>query len=168
MPSVKQGEKQSDYMHRCVPMLTKEGKKHDQAVAQCLNMFKEHWKAKGTALPDDITSEAFRSALESFAWEDCPECVQMETELNKKRGIFEIDMSAVAKVTTKCDNCKETIDTSKPKPKKGPDGKAAKPAIQPAIKATLETGLDTGETKDYHFCDEECLRQYLNKRAKTN
>jgi hypothetical protein len=112
MPSVKKGEKQSDYMARCVPMLSKEGKKHDQAVAQCLNMFREHWKAKGTVLPEDPTSEAFQNLLATFAWDDCPECVKMESDLNKKRGIFEIDMSAVAKVTTKCDNCKETIDTS--------------------------------------------------------
>jgi hypothetical protein len=76
--------------------------------------------------------------------------------------VFEIDMSQ-GRVTTKCDNCKETIDTQKPKPTKGPDGKAVQ-KINPAIKATLETGLDTGETKEYHFCDEECLRQYLNKR----
>lgn len=89
-------------------------------------------------------------------------------EINKGQGIFVVDMSS-AKVTTKCDNCKETIDTSKPKPskEKGPDGKAKPAKPNPSIKATLETGVDTGETKDYHFCDEECLRQYLNKRAKT-
>lgn len=166
MPSVRKGEKQSDYMHRCVPMLTKEGKKHDQAVAQCLNMFREHWKAKGTVLPADPNSEEFSKLLETFAWEDCPECLKMEDEINKSHGLFILDMSS-AKVSTKCDNCKETIDTSKPKPTKGPDGKAVKPKPNPAIEATLETGLDTGETKQYHFCDEECLRQYLNKRNKT-
>ena len=86
--------------------------------------------------------------------------------VRERDGIYAVSM---AKVSTKCDNCKETIDTSKPKApaKKGPDGKAAKPPIQKAIEATLETGLDTGETKQFHFCDEECLRQYLNKRAKT-
>jgi hypothetical protein len=166
MPSVKKGEKQSDYMHRCVPMLVKEGKKQDQAVAQCLGMFREHWKAKGSELPEDPNSEEFREALADFMWDDCPECIKLESDLNKKRGIFEIDMS-VAKVTTKCDNCKETIDTSKPKPTKGKDGKAQPAKPNPAIQAVLETGLDTGETKQYHFCDEECLRQYLNKRSKT-
>lgn len=167
MPSVQKGEKQQHYMHRCVPMLVKEGKSQDQAVAQCLNMFRQHWKAKGKELPDE-SSEAFQTLLASFVWEDCPECVQLEDDLNKKQGIFEIDMSK-AKVTTKCDSCKETIDTSKPKPSKtkGPDGKDKPARPNPAIKATLETGLDTGETKDYHFCDEECLRQYLNKRNKT-
>lgn len=163
MPSVKKGEKQSHYMHRCVPLLIKEGKSKDQAVAQCLNMFREHWKAKGTILSDDPNEETFARLLEEMSWEDCPECVKMETELNKARGVFEIDMSA-AKVTTKCDNCKETIDTSKPKPKKNIDGTTSQKP-NPAIKAQLETGIDTGELKDYHFCDEECLRQYLNKRA---
>ena len=77
---------------------------------------------------------------------------------------FEIDFLANAKTNTQCDNCKLGIDTSKPKPKKNIDGsKSQKP--NPAIQAVLETGVDTGETKDYHFCDEECLRQYLNKRA---
>jgi len=164
MPSVHKGEKQSDYMHRCVPMLTKEGKKHDQAVAQCINMFKEHWKAKGNVWPDDEKEQS--KILTQASFEDCPECVKLEDEINKAHGLFVIDMSA-AKVTTKCDNCKESIDTKKPKPTKGPDGKAVQ-KINPAIKATLETGQDSGETKDFHFCDEECLRQYLNKRAKTS
>jgi hypothetical protein len=74
-------------------------------------------------------------------------------------GVLEIDMSS-AKVSCHCDNCKQAVDTSKPKKPK--EGEGAKP--NPAIKATLETGVDTGETREYHFCDEECLRQYLNKR----
>lgn len=131
MPSVKTGEKQADYMHRCVPQLIKEGKKQDQAVAQCLNMFKEHWKAKGVEIVDG------------------------------PNPVFTLDLSK-AKVATYCDNCKSSIDTSKPKkPKAG-----EKPQVNPSIEATLETGTDTGETKQYHFCDEECLRQYLNKRNK--
>lgn len=74
-------------------------------------------------------------------------------------GVFVLDIAA--KVSTQCDNCKSSIDTSKPKPSKV---KGTKPKPNPAIKATLETGTDTGETKEFHFCDEECLRQYLNKR----
>ena len=154
-------------MHRCVPMLVKEGKKQDQAVAQCLGMFREHWKAKGSVLPEDVNDPVFVEALANFSWDDCPDCLKMEQAIQKSHGIFEIDM-ATARVSTKCDNCKETIDITKPKtPKKGPDGKPAKPKINPSIEATLETGLDTGETKQFHFCDEECLRQYLNKRNKT-
>lgn len=79
-------------------------------------------------------------------------------------NVFLIDI--LAKVTTQCDNCKTSIDTAKPKPKPGKD-KKSKPEVNPAIKATLETAVDSGETKEFHFCDEECLRQYLNKRSKT-
>ena len=39
MPTPKKDEKESDYMNRCVPMLIKEGKKPDQAVAICNSMF---------------------------------------------------------------------------------------------------------------------------------
>lgn len=39
MPEPKKGEKKSDYMTRCVPVLIKEGKKPDQAVAICNSMF---------------------------------------------------------------------------------------------------------------------------------
>jgi hypothetical protein len=164
MPSVKKGEKQSDYMARCVPMLTKEGHKHEQAVAQCINMFKEHWKAKGSTLPDE-NSEEFSKLLETFAWEDCPECVKFEYDIKKSHGIFEIDMSS-AKVTTKCDNCNETIDTNKPKPKKDKNGKTIS-TINPSFQAELEYPIDSGETKKYHFCSELCLYNYLHKRNKS-
>lgn len=90
MPSVKKGEKQSHYMHRCVPMLTKEGKKQDQAVAQCLGMFREKWKAKG-GNPDESSAE-FKDALANFDWDNCPECVERETEANHNAGVFEIDI----------------------------------------------------------------------------
>lgn len=71
-----------------------------------------------------------------------------------------------AKVSIRCDSCKETIDNSKPKPKKGPDGKAKPAELNPAIKATLETTVDSGETKDFHFCDERCLLGFLKARYK--
>jgi hypothetical protein len=71
--------------------------------------------------------------------------------------------TAIAKMVAQCDNCKQSIDLKKPvKPKAG-DKK--KPVPNPSVVANLETGVDTGETKEFHFCDEECLRQYLNKRA---
>lgn len=162
MPSTKKGETKDSYMHRCVPMLVKEGKKQDQAVAQCLNMFKEHWKAKGNVIPSD--PKEFSELLASITWEDCPECVKMEEELNKKHGIFEIDMTAKARVSFKCDNCRETIDASKPKPIKGPDGKAKPARPNPAIKATLEASVDSDEVKDFHFCDSRCLYNFLKSR----
>ena len=80
--------------------------------------------------------------------------------MTSENGVFIIDF---ANVTTQCDSCKMAIDTSKPK--KGKDGKQKS---NPAIQAILETGVDSEETKTYHFCDSECLRQYLNKRAKTS
>lgn len=90
MPSVQTGEKKDHYMKRCVPMLIKEGKKQDQAVAQCLNMFKEKWKAKDGV--GDESSAEFQSALASFNWEDCPECLELERQLNHLHGIYEIDV----------------------------------------------------------------------------
>ena len=46
MPSVLPNEIESHYMERCVPMLIGEGKDKDQAVAQCMNMFKENFQEK--------------------------------------------------------------------------------------------------------------------------
>jgi len=91
MPSVEKGEKKNHYMKRCVPMLIKEGKKQDQAVAQCLNMFKEKWKAKGNKNLYETSAE-FQEALANFNWDDCPECLEMESRINHLRGIYEIDI----------------------------------------------------------------------------
>lgn len=81
MPSVEPHEDKDHYMHRCVPMLVKEGKKQDQAVAQCINMFKEKWQASGKQLPPDY-SEAFFEILANFHWSDCPECAEREKSSN--------------------------------------------------------------------------------------
>ena len=165
MPSTQKGETKDHFMHRCVPMLVKEGKKQDQAVAQCLNMFKEHWKAKGTAWVDKPNSLEFQEALASFSFDECPECIKMEDRINRNHGVFNIDipsmMEAAGKVTTLCDNCKSSIDTKKPVVKKG-----EKPPPVEALQAELNAGGVEGTTKVHHFCDEECLRQFLNKRAK--
>ncbi len=91
MPSVQKGEKQGHYMKRCVPMLIKEGKKQDQAVAQCLSMFKQKWKAKGEEAPDEASAE-FQAALAAFNWEDCPECLALEQELDHAKGIYTLDV----------------------------------------------------------------------------
>lgn len=72
------------------------------------------------------------------------------------------DLNIFARVTTQCDNCKQAIDTSKPK--KGKDGKEAEP--NPAIEATLSANVDSAETKQMHFCSEVCLYQFLHKRYK--
>lgn len=44
MPELITGEKQSDWMTRCVPQLIGEGKTHEQAVAQCMVMYDEFAK----------------------------------------------------------------------------------------------------------------------------
>jgi hypothetical protein len=46
MPTRRKGESKSVYMGRCVPMLIKEGKSRDQAVAICMNMAKKKNPAK--------------------------------------------------------------------------------------------------------------------------
>jgi hypothetical protein len=65
-------------------------------------------------------------------------------------------MESTSKVTTQCDACKASISLKKPEKDEPPNE---------AIQATLNTGM-LGVKKDYHFCDEECLRTFLNSRAK--
>jgi len=149
IPTPKKGEEQQDFVSRCMgnAVMVKEYDQKQRA-AICYSQFKKRKEAKGSAP----------------YWFEVEE--EVVTEALREKGIFVIDPASQisqAKVHTQCDNCKHSIDTSKSKKPKA--GEGAKP--NPAIKATLETGVDTGETRDYHFCDEECLRQYLNKRAKT-
>lgn len=72
-----------------------------------------------------------------------------------------------AKTSIVCDNCKTTVALPK-KGKPAADKSKSKPKDeldQPlALEAILEDGI--GGTKDFQFCDEECLRQFLNGRAK--
>lgn len=42
MPTPKPGETQNQWMGRCVPYVMQEGKKAEQAVAQCLSMWKQY------------------------------------------------------------------------------------------------------------------------------
>ena len=60
-------------------------------------------------------------------------------------------MAAYAKHFTQCDNCKASLKNE------GDDKKQH-------IAATLANGKDANQ--QYHYCDEECLRQHLNGRAK--
>jgi hypothetical protein len=69
-------------------------------------------------------------------------------------NVWEIDFLAGRSII-QCDSCKASIDLKKPKKGESPNE---------GIKAVLNSGLDT--TKEYHFCDEGCLRDFLNKRAK--
>lgn len=64
-----------------------------------------------------------------------------------------------AKSITQCDSCKMTLPPKKKgKVKEGEPDEGAE-----NIAATLNQA--NGGTKDYHFCDEECLRLFLNERA---
>lgn len=65
-------------------------------------------------------------------------------------------METSAKAIIQCDSCKTTLQ----KPK-------SKDEVDLSLKATLSKGAN-GETKDYHFCDETCLRNFLNARYKAS
>jgi hypothetical protein len=63
MPEHKQGESESDWMKRCVPYLeNNEGKDHKQAVAQCINMYKE-WREKNKATADYYESKGYKPVV---------------------------------------------------------------------------------------------------------
>ena len=152
LPHPNKKENQQEFVSRCMgnTVMLKDFPDQKQRAAVCYSQFKKHKKVKAEEMPEDEAS--------------CQACQEENLTIKEalsSLGIWYLDMS-ISKVTTQCDNCKTAIDTSKPKKPKA--GEGAKP--NPAIQAELETGVDTGETKTYHFCDEECLRQYLNKRIK--
>lgn len=60
-------------------------------------------------------------------------------------------MEALAKQLTRCDNCKAEL-------------KKEEDTENNNIQATLANGKK--EHQQYHYCNEECLRQHLNGRAK--
>jgi len=78
---------------------------------------------------------------------------------------IEVDFSneIKAKSITQCDNCKISIDLKKPKAEKGKDGKKMMAKPNPALQATFDVTED-GQTQDFHFCNEDCLFQFLSKR----
>jgi hypothetical protein len=45
MPKPRKGETRSKFMSRCISDVINEGKKRDQAIAQCINVWKEEHKA---------------------------------------------------------------------------------------------------------------------------
>lgn len=60
-------------------------------------------------------------------------------------------MEANSKISAQCDSCKMPI---------------ARTQEEKVYNLQAQLINDFGEPKDYHFCDEECLRNYLNTRAK--
>lgn len=67
-------------------------------------------------------------------------------------------MESQAKKTIICDSCKTAIT---PPVKKAGQKEAP---VDESLMATLTDNV--AATKDYHFCDEECLRVFLNSRRK--
>ena len=51
MPKVKSGERRSEYMSRCVPIVMKEGLKQDAAVGKCEGMFDQSKKKASASAP---------------------------------------------------------------------------------------------------------------------
>ena len=71
-------------------------------------------------------------------------------------------MEIEAKHQISCDSCKKAIVVKSGKTKADPK---AKKVIEPLpVEAVFHDGM--GEEKNYHFCDEECLRIFLNGRRK--
>jgi hypothetical protein len=44
MPKPKPNEKKKDFMNRCIPELVREGKKQNQAIAQCSSVYENRNK----------------------------------------------------------------------------------------------------------------------------
>ena len=63
-------------------------------------------------------------------------------------------MEALAKQTTICDFCKQAITDN------GMQADLTEPV--------LKKGDPKPKKQIFHFCDEECLRQFLNKKATKN
>ena len=64
MPKPKPGEKQSEWMGRCVPVAVDEGRKQNQAVAMCMQMFRDKDKKREarTVLVGAAVAEGIRTA----------------------------------------------------------------------------------------------------------
>lgn len=67
-------------------------------------------------------------------------------------------MESTAKKVVKCDHCRDTVDFNKPKKGEPPND---------GIQAILSAG-PLGQTKEFHFCSELCLKDFLNARYRTS
>ena len=80
----------------------------------------------------------------------------------KKYNLFEVELeTSFAKRVTQCDQCKSPIDTKISKKTKD-----QKPEYNESISATLESRPGSGESKQFDFCSEKCLSDFLKKRNK--
>ena len=62
MPTPNKGEKQKDYISRCIPMVMKEGTAKDQkqAAAVCFSMWKQHkskHKSRATEIMEEVAEQ---------------------------------------------------------------------------------------------------------------
>lgn len=62
MPNPKNFKSQKDFMKSCVSEVVKEGKSQDQAVAQCMSMWRNRNKSKGLF---DRVMEALKERLQN-------------------------------------------------------------------------------------------------------
>lgn len=92
------GEKEKDFMDRCIPAMVKEGKPQDQAVAMCSSMFKEKAKASivenvkavfdrvKIGLPSSALEQIFYAMMNEL-WSVADEA-QAETILGEVAGLM--------------------------------------------------------------------------------
>jgi hypothetical protein len=172
MPSVQKGEKKDHYMHKCVPMLIKEGKKQDQAVAQCLNMFREHWQAKGNIWPDDIKEQ--EKLISNASWEDCPECIEMERHIT---GIWELNIASAHDSSIACSYCNAKIAMNYFQKVKRDDSttvlvtklpKEGKLPTEGFMASTAEMlpvpGSKLSPSQMFYFCNCNCRDKYMETK----
>lgn len=57
MPSVLQSDTRETYIKKCIPILVKEGKSQEEAIAACENMFKENYQDKSN--PEQLKFKSF-------------------------------------------------------------------------------------------------------------
>lgn len=69
MPKPRQGETESQFMSRCIPMVEGEGKPHDQAIAICSSLWSNRNKGVTMKFKDPIT-KFFQSEVKAFNDDD--------------------------------------------------------------------------------------------------
>jgi len=125
----------------CVKTILNEPFRQDTKSKQTLD--KEGFKR----LENDKNKGDLRSEVGLSAQEQSQQIIYKKlNNLKEKQN----NMESTSKTITQCDNCKKSLE----KDEKGQ-----------SIKATLDDA-HTKKTAGYHYCDEECLRQHLNSRAK--
>jgi len=82
MPKPRSSESKDDYIQRCIPILVKEGKPQDQAVAICYSM----WKQKNeNTLIEKYIGENIDKAKKELAFLKKSEKMKKITDAGKKR-----------------------------------------------------------------------------------